>query len=218
MAIEKRRQQPQEQAAIYRQLYSQAWEAAFSEFMFLMSEQYNLELLVEVPETGHRVPSPLVKMWRDGLGDLTPTQIHDGLLRYMESSSGRFKPSIGDIKEYGSQTNPVDRPKMKFNDSCEACNGTGWMPVAGYKDRTVTRCDCAVVMYNNTVYPVTKRLTAPMPKQLHQKTEDRGKEVVNAISKLEAAKFDKMEDNGLDLDKNRDILEKQKKQLLDKRG
>lgn len=154
MAQELTKQQPQDgQIETWRHLYKAAWEQAFNEFMFLMAEQYSLELLVEVGR--EQVPSPMVKFWRESLQDISPLQMREGLRGYMASDRRHFKPTPEDIKENALDVDATDKPKRITQRDCPMCAGTSWRDAKGRKwaelngsnATGMVRCYCSVVVY-----------------------------------------------------------------------
>src|SRR5215813_4946845 len=110
MAQEIQKQQQQAgQVETWKRLYKAAWEQAFNEFMFLMAEQYSLELLIQVPG-GKPVPSPMVRFWRESLEDLSPLQMREGLRSYMASERGSFKPNPEEIRA-NAPDKATDKPR-----------------------------------------------------------------------------------------------------------
>ncbi len=129
-----------------KRLYQEHWEIAFAEMMFIMADQYSLELYVMVK--GQQLPSPTAKLWKESLKDLTPLQMREGLKNYMDSERRSFKPLPGDIKANAELIVGKDRPRLKINPECPVCQGTSWAPVVveGIR-RGVKRCDCSAVVY-----------------------------------------------------------------------
>src|SRR5579871_1429541 len=139
MATELQKQQPQgEQVETWKLLYERAWDQAFNEFMFLMAEEYSLELLIE--SNGQRVPSPTVALWREEMAGLSPSQMREGLRVYMRSERRTFEPKPQDIRDNASEVEK-DKPQVKRDPNCKWCSGTGWRDVISSctKNRRVTR-------------------------------------------------------------------------------
>jgi hypothetical protein len=130
--------------------------------MFLMAEQYNLELLIEAG--GRSVPSPTVKFWRESLKELSPMQMLEGLRGYMKSERGRFKPTPGEIENNAPQA--TDRPRKVFDPKCRDCSGTGFRKVLvdskihlGKKAQRVQNCYCERTVYGGQEFkPEVKQL------------------------------------------------------------
>lgn len=155
-------QQPKEPLATWRSLYHKNWDLAFREFMFLMSEQYSLELTVKVNDK--TAESPIVKFWRESLQSLTPNQMREGLKRYMDSDRRSFKPAPGDIKD--NAPDATDRPRKRKDPNCPDCHGNGWRLVIadskhfpGKKREMITDCFCVRIEYDGQSY-------IPAPQQL----------------------------------------------------
>lgn len=155
-------QQAGGQLATWKRLYAADWEQAFNEFMFLMAEQYSLELLVEAG--GEQVPSPMVRLWRESLQDLSPHQMREGLKGYMASERRHFKPTPEDIKENSLDIEAWDKPRRRTKRDCPMCNGSSWRDAKGRPWREVNgsnaagmvRCDCSVVHYAGQEFPGPK--------------------------------------------------------------
>lgn len=155
-------QQPGEQLETWRPLYEAAWEQAFNEFMFMMAEQYNLELMIEA--RGKQVPSPMVKLWRESLKELSPMQMLDGLRRYLESERSSFKPTPQHIKDNAPPA--TDRPRKVYDQKCPDCRGTGFRKVlvdskihVGQKAQAVRNCYCERTFYGGQEFkPEVKAL------------------------------------------------------------
>ena len=157
MAQELQKRQQQDGALeTWKHLYLAAWDQAFNEFMFLMAEQYSMELLIEQGDL--RVPSPTVKFWRESMKALSPHQMREGLRNYMKSERGRFKPTPGEIEENAPDAS--DAPRRRTNPDCQKCSGSGWERVGGIIDHRVRRCDCSVVEYGGKVYAPERQLPA----------------------------------------------------------
>ena len=151
MDLQKRRQQ-QEQLETLKSSYLSAWNKAFREFMFLMSEQYSLELTVSV--NGQMVESPIVKFWQESLQSLTPNQMREGLKRYMDSERRSFKPTPGDIKDNASDVMGLDKPIKRYKSDCPDCRGTGFRVIdgtsklTGSKVKSAVDCFCVRIEYD----------------------------------------------------------------------
>src|SRR5689334_4925050 len=109
-----KRPQPDGQVETWKPLYAAAWEQAFNEFMFLMAEQYSLELMIEAG--GKSVPSPIVNLWRESLKELSPMQMLQGLQRYLDSERSSFKPTPGQIKDNAPVA--TDKPRKVYAPDC----------------------------------------------------------------------------------------------------
>lgn len=189
MEQELQKQQPVAgQLATCKRLYLARWEQAFNEFMFLMAEQYSLELLIEVPG-GKPVPSPMVQLWREELAVLSPNQIREGLKCYMRSERGRFKPTPGEIRDNAPGTTD-DRPRKIKNPDCKDCRGTGYRLIEvdsishpGKKAKRVTDCYCVRIEYGGETYTVAaKQLpAAPEPKAAELVSAEEAAATVNKV-------------------------------------
>jgi len=171
-ALDKRQQQ-QEQLEILKSSYRSAWEGAFGQFMFLMAEQYSLELTVSV--NGQMAESPIVKFWKESLQSLTPNQMREGLKRYMKSDRRSFKPTPGDIEENVKDVAGVDKPIKKYSPDCGGCHGTGFRMVerrsklTGNTVKVAVDCFCVRIEYDEkSVAPVERQLPPPSQEDLEK--------------------------------------------------
>ena len=201
MAEELQKQQS-EQPAIWRQLYQQSWEQAFMEFLHLLATQYRLELTVELPNGQHQPDTALMGLWREGLKELSPSEILKGLMGYLQSEKRSFPPQPGDICEHAPKSH--DRPKVVTDPNCRRCSGSGWE----VRDHKAYRCDCRAVEYRGEVY-------ADQPRQLAQgpaKPDEVpcGQIVAKAASVVQPMPSDMV----LDFDRNAEKLRQQAEQLL----
>lgn len=170
-------------------LYLSHWEIAFMEIMDTIAEQYGMELSQK--SNGKTVPTPLARVWKETLKDLSPAQMREGVIRYMASERGNFKPAPADI--IGSAPEATDKPRKTKNPKCADCNGTGFRPVEqenpnrpGRKFRAMADCYCVRIEYNGTTYiPPMKQLAAApeIPdKQLFERLEKKLPEL-NSVGK-----------------------------------
>lgn len=139
-----------------KRLYQEHWEIAFAEMMYIMADQYSLELYVM--HKGQQLPSPTAKMWKESLRELTPLQMREGLKNYMDSERRSFKPLPGDIKTNGELVVGKDRPRLTIKPGCRGCSGTGWAPViVEGKRKGVKRCDCTAMVYDGQEFEPEQR-------------------------------------------------------------
>lgn len=137
--------------------------------MFLMAEQYSVELMIEAG--GKRVPSPMMKFWRESLADLSPLQMREGLKGYMASERRHFKPTPEDIKENCADLAATDKPRLVINKDCEFCGGDGWCANDGRKKSQVSgrdkvvmmRCNCRQIVYAGQRYQGQPKLLPSAP-------------------------------------------------------
>jgi hypothetical protein len=186
MATEAMQKQQQQggQVETWKPLYAAAWEQAFNEFMFLMAEQYSLELMIEAG--GKSVPSPIVKLWRESLKELSPMQMLQGLRGYLDSERGSFKPTPYQIKENAPVA--TDRPRKVFDPDCPACAGSGFRKVlvdskihVGKKAQKVQNCYCERTVYGGFDF-------RPEPRQLPPTNEEAAVIIDDLAKKLPALK------------------------------
>jgi hypothetical protein len=190
--------QPQQDGQIetWKPLYLAAWEQAFNEFMYLMAEQYSLELLIE--SRGVKVPSPTVKFWKENLKDLSPVQMREGLSGYMQSERRDFKPTPEDIRR--NAPSATDKPRKTYNRDCKACNGTGWRLVEvdmkttdvfykpGKKRKAVADCFCVRVVYGGEEYIPADRQLAAAPLSVDEENRHAAEALGKLAQKLPAIK------------------------------
>jgi hypothetical protein len=159
-------------------LYLSHWEIAFMEIMDIIAEQYGMELSQK--SNGKMVPTPLARVWKETMKDLSPAQMREGVVRYMASERGNFKPAPADI--IGCAPEATDKPRKTKNPKCPDCSGSGFRLVLvdskiheGKKARRVTDCYCVRIEYDgNTYMPPMKQLAAApeIPdKQLFERLE-----------------------------------------------
>lgn len=82
-----------------------------------------------------------------------------GLRSWQSTGSGNFQPTPENIREWAEGEPAPDAPKAKTNPDCIYCGGTGLRLADGRKwserdnkRKSVTRCDCAIVVYGDVVY------------------------------------------------------------------
>lgn len=212
-----KQQPPDEQIATYKRLYLAAWEQAFNEFMYLMAEQYSLELMIEAGEK--QVPSPMVQFWRENLQDLSPLEMREGLKGYMASERRSFRPAPQDIRDNCRHVEAIDKPRKVFNPKCSDCSGTGFRTVlvdskihTGRKARKVTDCYCVSIEYGGKAYTLEQ-------KQLPAAPEIEPKELLERIANktgvhLAAKGFpERREQSEGDYNHRQRVLEEQRKKL-----
>jgi hypothetical protein len=160
----------------WTQSYQSQWEISFAEIMYLIAEQYHMELTVEI--NGRQVPSPTLKFWRESLSELSPKQMREGLRLYMDSDRRSFKPAPGDLK--ANAPDATDKPRKVMNPKCPECSGSGFRKVLvnskiheGQKAQRVTDCFCVAIEYDGQSFkPEQKTLPAAPdidPKELLQR-------------------------------------------------
>lgn len=154
------------QVETWKLSYEAARETAFNEFMYLMAEQYSMELLIELPGK-KTVPSPMVQFWRESLQELSPLQMREGLRLYLKSDRRHFKPAPQDIIENAPQA--TDKPRKVYNPKCPDCKGSGQRMVMvdsklhpGQKIRRSANCYCSRMVYDGQEYTQPQLPAAPM--------------------------------------------------------
>ena len=206
------KQQPQAGTIeTWKQLYQSQWEIAFAEIMYLIADQYHMELTVEI--NGKQVPSPTLKFWRESLSDISPMQMREGLRMYMDSERRSFKPTPGDLKTNAPEA--TDKPRKTFNKDCRDCSGTGLRRVMvdskifiGKKIEARTDCFCVEIKYDGQSFK-------PEQKALPAAPEIDPKELLERITKKTGVElgreFPVRKD--LDFDKNAEKLREQAERL-----
>lgn len=147
-------------------MYEADWNRGFEEFMFLMAEQYGMELMIEAGNPPKRIPSPTVQFWREEMQGLSPMQMRQGLKDWMKTNGRGFKPTPEDIRTCAQVIQATDKPLRKKDPNCEMCGGTGWQAEDGRKYAELTghskckmvRCDCSVIVYKDHSYKPPKEL------------------------------------------------------------
>jgi hypothetical protein len=138
--------------------------------MDIIAQRWKLVLYQKAPEGGQPQPAPLLLMWRDSLGPLSPSQMREGLRLYLCSERGSFEPSPGDII-FNAPTDAADRPKKVKDANCMECHGSGFRQVEvesvihpGEKTTRMTDCYCVRIEYAGETYtPSTRQLEAAKP-------------------------------------------------------
>jgi hypothetical protein len=150
-----------------KQSYASAWTIAFAEVMDIIAQKYRLTLWQE--ESGRREPTPLLRMWKEALEELSPSQMRKGLLGYMKSERAGFDPSPGELIAYAPKE-ATDRPRWRIDQDCEICGGSGWevkkTAHRRHVDREMSvavRCRCYRLEYAGNAYrpPIPKLPPAP---------------------------------------------------------
>lgn len=190
---------------IVKQLYLDSQAKAIAHTLDIVCQTYN----------GVELTPGLVSFWKEALKDLSPQQVRDGLMAYMQSERGNFKPTPADI--IGHAPEATDKPRKVKDPKCKECSGTGFRTVLvdsliheGKKARRVTDCYCVEIKYaGQTFKPEQKAL----PAAPEIDADELLKRIVNKTGIEIAAKgFPARQD--LDFDKNADKLRQQKEQLL----
>ena len=141
--------------ATVRQSFAEARATAVAHLLYLMGQQYNLEITDQV-----------TALWQEALKDLTPNQIRDGYVTYAASESARFKPQPGDIIANAPQQT-TDRPRKVKDPKCPDCRGTGYRMIEvdslfhpGKKAKRVTDCFCVRYEYGGQIAAPSRQLPA----------------------------------------------------------
>lgn len=192
----------------WKRLYQSQWEIAFAEVMYLIAEQYSMELTVAMD--GKQVPSPTLKFWRESLHELSPKQMREGLKAYMDSERRSFKPAPGDLKTNAPEA--TDKPRKVKDPKCPECSGSGFRTVLvkskiheGKKARRVTDCFCVAIEYGGQSFkPDQKALPQVDEKELLARIEKKTGQQIGR-------EFPPRKD--LDLDKNAETLRQQAEML-----
>lgn len=154
-ALEK--QQPEKNSlATVKQLYLDSQARAIAHLLDIVSQTYN----------GVELTAGLVSFWKEALKELSPQQIREGLLVYMKSERGSFKPTPADI--IGNAPEATDKPRKVKNPNCPDCSGSGFRKVLvdskiheGQKAQRVTDCYCVAIEYAGQSFkPEQKALPA----------------------------------------------------------
>lgn len=143
--------------ATVKRLYAEAKVTAVAQLLYLMGQQYNLEITPE-----------LTALWQESLSALTPNQVRDGFMAYLKSESAHFKPAPGDI--IANAGDGKDRPRKIKNPDCPDCRGTGYRMIQvdsithpGKKANRVTDCFCVRVEYDGKTYTTADRQLPAAP-------------------------------------------------------
>lgn len=168
-ALEK--QQPEKNSlATVKQLYLDSQARAIAHLLDIVSQTYN----------GVELTAGLVSFWKEALKELSPQQIREGLLLYMRSERGSFKPTPADI--IGNAPEATDKPRKVKNPNCPDCSGSGFRKVLvdskiheGQKAQRVTDCYCVAIEYGQSFKPEQKALPAAQiePAELLKRVADK---------------------------------------------
>ena len=154
-----------------------------------------------------------MSFWKEALKELSPLQIRDGLLLYMKSERGNFKPTPADI--IGHAPEATDKPRKVKNPKCPECSGSGFRTVLvdskiheGKKARRVTDCFCVAIEYDGQSFK-------PEQKALPAAPEIEPKELLQRISEKTGVTLEKKFPARKDLDfkKNAEKLRQQAEML-----
>lgn len=110
----------------------------------------------------------LTAFWKEALKDLSPMQIRDGLMGYMKSERGSFRPVPADIIGHAPEAN--DKPRKVKDPTCKECSGSGFRAVlvdskvhVGQKARKVTDCYCVSIEYAGQTFQVEQKALPSAP-------------------------------------------------------
>lgn len=153
---------------IVKQLYLDSQDKAIAHLLDIVCQTYS----------GIELTPGLVSFWKEALKELSPQQLRDGLLLYMKSERGNFKPTPADI--IGHAPEATDKPRKVKNPKCPECSGSGFRKVLvdskiheGKKAQFVTDCFCVAIEYDGQQFkPEQKALPAAPeidPKELLQR-------------------------------------------------
>jgi hypothetical protein len=199
MAMEALQKQQKNSTEIVKQLYLDSQDKAIAQMLDIVCQTY----------LGIELTAGLVSFWKEALKELSPQQLREGLLRYMKSERGNFKPTPADI--IGNAPEATDRPRKVMNPKCPDCSGTGFRMVLvdskiheGRKAQRATDCFCVAIEYEGQQFkPEQKALPAAPevdPKELLQRI---GKKTGVTLERKFPARKD------LDLDRNAEKLRQQ---------
>jgi hypothetical protein len=198
--------QKQEKSSIeiVKQLYLDSQSKAIAQLLDIVCQTYS----------GIELTPGLVSFWKEALKELSPQQLRDGLLLYMKSERGNFKPTPADI--IGHAPEATDKPRKVKDPKCPECSGNGFRKVLvdskiheGRKAQKVTDCFCVEIQYDGQSFK-------PEQKALPAEPEIDHKELLQRIGKKTGVEigreFPPRKD--LDLDKNAEKLRQQAESLL----
>lgn len=202
--MEALQKQPKSSIEIVKQFYLDSQAKAVGLMLDIMAQTY----------PGIELTKGLVSFWKEALKELSPQQIRDGLLLYIKSERGNFKPTPADI--IGNAPVATDKPRKAMNPKCQECSGSGFRSVLvdsliheGQKARRVTDCFCVAIEYDGQQFKPEQKALPPAP-------EIDPKELLQRIGKKTGVtlerKFPARKD--LDLDRNAEKLRQQAETLL----
>jgi hypothetical protein len=139
-----------------KQLYLDSQARAIAHLLDIVSQTYN----------GVELTPGLVSFWKEALKEQSPQQIREGLLLYMKSERGSFKPTPADI--IANAPEATDKPRKVKNPDCPDCSGSGFRTILvdsliheGQKAQRVTDCYCVAIEYEGQKFkPEQKALPA----------------------------------------------------------
>lgn len=163
---------------IVKQLYLDSQSKAVAQMLDIVCQTYS----------GIELTPGLVSFWKEALKDLSPMQIREGLLLYMKSERGSFKPTPADI--IGNAPEATDKPRKTYKSDCKYCSGTGFRTVLvdslihdGKKARRVTDCFCVALEYNGQSFKVEQKALPP--------AEPEAKDLLKRIAKKTGVNLNK---------------------------